>query len=45
MFVQGWGIVRDRVSKGIKVYKRKKFRGSIGKQNSEVGLNFVGPTT
>ena len=35
--------VRDQVPEGIKVYKRKKFRGSMGKQNSEVGLNLVGP--
>ena len=43
--VQGGGIVRDQVPEGIKLYKRKKFRGSIGRQNSEVGEYVVGPTT
>ena len=34
--VQEGGIVRDQGSKG--------FRGSMGKQNSELGVNIVGST-
>ena len=44
MVVQEGGILRDQVPEGIKAYKRKRFRGRMGKQNSELGVNIVGST-
>ena len=36
VIVQGGGIVRNQVSGVIKVYKQKRFRGTLGNQNDEL---------
>ena len=43
VLVQGEGIVRDHVPEGIKVYRRKKYRGKLGNTENRVEVKQMDP--